>query len=85
MACHLQRRLKIQMLTGLVGQTQERVMMDQEENDRLERDLASAFSKFKNGIGGKAAVGLEKNYGLAYQALVRAGLRPQLKGKYRAF
>lgn len=59
--------------------------MDQEEKDRLERDLSSAFSKFKSGVGGKAAVGLEKNYGLAYQALVRAGLRPQLKGKYRSF
>lgn len=58
--------------------------MDQDEADRLERELASAFGKFKNGIGGKAAVGLEKSYGLAYQALVRAGLRPQLKGKYRA-
>ncbi len=59
--------------------------MTQDEKDRLERDLASAFSKFKNGIGGKAAAGLEKNYGLAYQALVSAGLRPQIKGKYRSF
>jgi hypothetical protein len=59
--------------------------MDNDEKDRLERDLSSAFSKFKNGVGGKVAVGLEKNYGLAYQALVRAGIRPQIKAKYRAF
>ena len=59
--------------------------MDQEEKDRLERDLSSAISKFRNGMGGKAAVGLEKNYGLAYQALVRSGLRNQIKQKYRSF
>lgn len=57
--------------------------MDQEEKDRLERDLASAFSKFKNGVGGKSAIGFEKNYGIAYQALVRAGYRPQIREKYR--
>lgn len=57
--------------------------MNQEEKDRLERDLVAAFSKLKSGVGGKAAMGFEKNYGIAYQALVRAGLRPQIKGKYR--
>jgi len=57
--------------------------MDQEEKDRLERDLLAAFNKFKGGVGGKAAQGFEKNYGIAYQALVRAGLRSQIKEKYR--
>lgn len=57
--------------------------MNQEEKDRLERDFAAAFSKLKSGVGGKAAIGFEKNYGIAYQALVRAGFRPQLKEKYR--
>lgn len=57
--------------------------MEQEEADRLERNLASAFGKFKSGVGGKAAIGYEKEYGIAYQELVRAGLRPQIKKKYR--
>jgi hypothetical protein len=34
-------------------------------------------------VTGKAAEGVEKEYGHAYQALVRAGLRQQLKKKYR--
>lgn len=32
---------------------------------------------------GKSADGIEHQYGQAYQRLVRAGLRSQLKGKYR--
>jgi hypothetical protein len=57
--------------------------MEQEEADRLERNLASAFGKIKSGVGGKSAIGYEKEYGIAYQELVRTGLRPQLKKKYR--
>lgn len=59
--------------------------MDQDEADRLERNLASAFSKLKSGVGGKTAIGYEKEYGIAYQSLVKNGLRTQLKKKYRAF
>jgi hypothetical protein len=54
-----------------------------ESNDRLISDLNSAASNLKKSIGGKAGEGAEKLYGQAYQALVKAGLRPQLKGKYR--
>lgn len=57
--------------------------MDQDDIDRLERNLSSAFSKIKSGVGGKAAIGYEKEYGSAYQALVKNNLRPQLKKKYR--
>lgn len=57
--------------------------MDQDDIDRLERNLSAAFSKIKSGVGGKAAIGYEKEYGIAYQDLVRAGLRPQIKSKYR--
>jgi hypothetical protein len=59
--------------------------VDKDEADRLERDLSSAISKFRQGIGGKAAIGYEKQYGIAYQNLVKAGLRHQIKAKYRAF
>lgn len=55
-----------------------------EDIDRLERSLASAFSKIKSGVGGKAAIGYEKEYGIAYQELVKAGARKQIKKKYRA-
>lgn len=58
-------------------------MIDKEEADRLERNIASAFNKIKTGVGGKAAIGYEKEYGIAYQELVKNGLRPQLKKKYR--
>lgn len=57
--------------------------MDQDDIDKLERNLVSAFSKIKSGVGGKAAAGYEKEYGIAYQDLVKAGLRPQLRQKYR--
>lgn len=58
--------------------------MNQDELERLERNLSSAFSKIKSGVGGKAAIGYEKEYGIAYQELVRAGARRQIKKKYRA-
>lgn len=57
--------------------------MDQEEIDRLERNIVVAFNKIKSGVGGKSAIGFEKEYGIAYQELVKNGLRPQLKKKYR--
>lgn len=34
-------------------------------------------------IAGKAAVGAERKYGVAYQNCVRAGIKPQLRKKYR--
>lgn len=55
----------------------------EDEIERMERNLSNAMSKFRSGLGGKAAMGYEKEYGIAYQQLVRAGKRPQLKKKYR--
>ena len=43
----------------------------------------NAAAKRLNGASGKSASGVEAAYGEAYQALVKAGLAPQLKGKYR--
>jgi hypothetical protein len=42
-----------------------------------------ARKKLSSG-GGKNAGGLEGDYAVAFQRLVRLGLRPQLRRKYRA-
>ena len=52
-------------------------------SEDLERNLASASNDLKKGAGGKAGQTAEKKYGQAYMALVKAGLRPKLKAKYR--
>jgi hypothetical protein len=49
----------------------------------LERDLEAA-RKALDSAAGKSAQGAENRYGDAYTQLVRAGLRPKLKKKYRA-
>lgn len=56
--------------------------MTQDEIDRLWATYR-AVSKRLNGASGKSAAGVEKEYGQAYQALVRAGVAPQLKARYR--
>jgi hypothetical protein len=52
------------------------------EEDLL-RNLASASTDLKKSVGGKASEGVEKRYGLAYQACVKAGIKPPLRKKYR--
>lgn len=59
------------------------MLVSQDEAERLLRDLNSASNDVRKATGGKAASGIEKRYGLAYQACVRAGLKPQLRKKYR--
>ena len=54
-----------------------------EENDRLVSNMNSASSNLKKVVTGKAGDGVEKIYGQAYQALVKAGLKPALRKKYR--
>ena len=54
-----------------------------EDNDRLVSDFNAASSNIRKIVGGAAAVGAEKKYGQAYQSLVKAGLRPQIRKKYR--
>lgn len=53
-----------------------------EDNERLIREFASASAAIHKSVGGKHGDGAEKVYGQAYQALVRAGLKPKLRGKY---
>lgn len=57
--------------------------MTQDEIDKLERDMASASSAIRKTVGGKPGEASEKKYGQVYQDLVRAGIRPQLRKKYR--
>jgi len=51
--------------------------------DRLLSNMNSASADLKKSAGGKAGEGIEKKYGDAYQQLVKAGVRPQLRRKYR--
>lgn len=54
-----------------------------ENNDRLISDFNAMSTQIKKQTGGKAGEGFEKKYGQAYQALVKAGLKPQIRKKYR--
>jgi hypothetical protein len=54
-----------------------------EDNDRLLQNLHLASSTLRKVVSGKAGEGAEKTYGQAYMQCVRAGLKPQLKKKYR--
>ena len=54
--------------------------MDKED---LLRSLSNESNEIKKSMGGKTAEGAEKRYGIAYQACVKAGLKPQLRKKYR--
>jgi hypothetical protein len=43
----------------------------------------NAARKRLDGASGKSASGVEAAYGEAYQALVKAGIAPQLRKRYR--
>jgi hypothetical protein len=58
-------------------------VVEPDEADRLERAMALASSNVKKSVGGKPGESNEKVYAISYQALVKAGLKPQLRKKYR--
>lgn len=58
-------------------------MITEEEKEKLLRNLESAASSIRKGVGGKTAEGFEKKYGEAYQNCVKAGIKPQLRKRYR--
>jgi hypothetical protein len=64
-------------------ESRKRVTRRVASKDELERDLAIAF-KSVSGSASKSAQGSENRYGAAYQNLVKAGFRPQIRRKYRA-
>lgn len=51
--------------------------------ERAERDFAAAAANVRKGMGGKQGDASEKIYGQTYAVLVRLGLKPLLKAKYR--
>lgn len=53
-------------------------------NEDLLEDFNRASKELqRNATVSSGAVRIEKNYAAAYQRLVAAGLKPQLKAKYR--
>jgi hypothetical protein len=56
--------------------------VDDDEARRLMSAYNAAWKRVSVSTG-KTAQGAEAAYGQAYQALVRAGLAPQIKQKYR--
>ena len=58
--------------------------MDKDDEIRTaEQELAASLKRIKEAKAGKMNFGYEATYGQAYQRLVRAGARPQLRRKYR--
>lgn len=53
-----------------------------EDIDKLKADFEAAARRIKEVKAGKLQ-GVEDAYGLAYQALVKAGVMPQIRKKYR--
>lgn len=51
--------------------------------DDLKRAFNAASNELKKGVGSKAGQSAEQKYGQAYMALVKAGVAPKLKKKYR--
>ena len=49
----------------------------------LKRAFTAASNELKKGAGSKAGQGAEQKYGQSYMALVKAGVAPRLKQKYR--
>lgn len=54
-----------------------------EDGEKLFSNFSAASNNLRRVVGGKAGEGVEKTYGQAYQALVKANLKPQLRKKYR--
>jgi len=54
-----------------------------ENHDRLISNMNAASSNIRKIIAGKGGDGAEKKYGQAYQELVKVGLKPQLRKRYR--
>ena len=55
------------------------------DHDRLLSNFEAASKKVRQALGAKqGGAAAESQYGDAYQALVRAGLAPQIRKKYRS-
>lgn len=54
-----------------------------DEQTKALREFESATKNMRAGLVGKPGFSAERVYGIAYQALVRVGLAPQIKNRYR--
>lgn len=54
-----------------------------EDVEKMMREFDSASGAIKKQMGGKGGEGAEAKYGQAYQQLVKAGAKPQIRKKYR--
>lgn len=55
----------------------------EENGEKLLSNFNAASTNIRRSLGGKGGEAAEKVYGQTYQALVRIGLKPQLRKKYR--
>jgi len=59
-------------------------MASNEDEIRIaEAEFSTATTDMRKALPGKPGFGTESRYGQAYQRLVRAGARPQIRRKYR--
>lgn len=58
-------------------------MTRDEEIMKAEQEHTVALADVKKALPGKPGFGIEAKYGQAYQHLVRLGVRPQIRMKYR--
>jgi hypothetical protein len=59
-------------------------MQDKSDEIRVaQQDMDATLKRIRDAKAGKMNTGLEATYGQAYQRLVRAGAKPQLRLKYR--
>jgi hypothetical protein len=57
--------------------------METVDHEKLLRNLEIASNAIKKQVGGRGGEGIEKKYGQAYQDCVKAGIKPQIKKRYR--
>lgn len=58
-------------------------MSKDDEIMATELEFSAATASIRKAIGGKGGFGTEAKYGDAYQHLVRLGIKPQIRRKYR--
>lgn len=58
-------------------------MAREDDIRRAEQELDATLKRIRDAKAGKMNSGLEATYGQAYQRLVRAGTKPQIRLKYR--
>lgn len=58
-------------------------MTRDEEIMKAGTEFSAAHADVKKALSGKPGFGIEAKYGQAYQHLVRLGLKPQIRRKYR--